>query len=60
MAQVAIAWALQSEWVTAPIVGIRSTDRLDELIGGLEVKLTEAEIADISDHYQPLPIDGHT
>ena len=60
MAQVALAWALRSEWVTAPIVGIRSTDRLDELIAGLEVKLTEAELEQISKEYEPLPVDGHT
>ena len=60
MAEVAIAWSLQSPWVTAPIVGVRSTDRLDELIKGLDVELTEKEIQSIGEPYVPVPIRGHT
>jgi aryl-alcohol dehydrogenase-like predicted oxidoreductase len=60
MAEVAVAWSLQSEWVTAPIVGVRSTERLDELIKGLDVKLAEEEIEIIGKSYVPVPIRGHT
>lgn len=59
MAEVAIAWSLQSEWVTAPIVGTRNNDRLDEIIRGLEVNLTPEEIKSINDLYQPVAIRGH-
>ena len=59
MAEVAIAWSLASEWVTAPIVGIRSTERLDELLKGLELKLTEEERKSIEESYEPLKIRGH-
>lgn len=59
MAEVAVAWSLGSEWVTAPIVGIRSTERLDELLKGLELKLTEEERKEIDGHYQPTKIRGH-
>jgi aryl-alcohol dehydrogenase-like predicted oxidoreductase len=60
MAEVAIAWSLGSEWVTAPIVGIRSTERLDELLKGLELELTKEERDEINGHYQPKAINGHT
>ncbi|ORX33739.1 NADP-dependent oxidoreductase domain-containing protein [Kockovaella imperatae] len=59
MAEVAIAWSLQSEWVTAPIVGVRSTERLDELIKGLQCRLTEEEIKEIGEPYQPVKVRGH-
>lgn len=54
MAAVALAWSLQSPWVTAPIVGVRSTERLDELIGALELKLTDEERKSIDDGYSPV------
>jgi aryl-alcohol dehydrogenase-like predicted oxidoreductase len=60
MAEVALAWSLGSEWVTAPIVGIRSTERLDELLKALELKLSEEERKSIDEHYKPTEIRGHT
>ena len=60
MAEVAIAWSLHSPWVTAPIVGIRSTDRLDEIIKGLECKLSQEELDSIGEPYHPVKIRGHT
>ncbi len=60
MAEVAIAWSLTSPWVTAPIVGVRSTDRLDELIKGLEIQLTEEERKEIEEGYEPVKVRGHT
>ena len=60
MAEVAIAWSLQSPWVTAPIVGVRSTDRLDELIRGLDCELTAKEIESIGEPYTPVKVRGHT
>ena len=59
MVEVAMAWSLQSPWVTAPIVGIRSNERLDELLKGLDCKLTEEELADIGEPYQPVKVRGH-
>lgn len=54
MAVVALAWSLQSEWVTAPIVGVRSTERLDELLGALEITLTKEEIDKVGEGYSPV------
>ncbi|RSH92127.1 hypothetical protein EHS25_008542 [Saitozyma podzolica] len=60
MAEVAVAWSLQSQWVTAPIVGVRSTERLDELIKGLSVELSKEDIELINKPYIPVAIRGHT
>ncbi|ORY31008.1 NADP-dependent oxidoreductase domain-containing protein [Naematelia encephala] len=60
MAEVAVAWSCGSEWVTAPIVGIRSTDRLDELIKGMNFELTKEERKSIDELYLPVKVRGHT
>ena len=60
MAEVAIAWSLHSQWVTAPIVGVRSNERLVEIIKGLDCKLSREEIESIEEPYQPVKIRGHS
>ncbi|WRT64788.1 uncharacterized protein IL334_001722 [Kwoniella shivajii] len=59
MAEVAIAWSCQSPWVTAPIVGVKSTERLDELIKGMQLGLKEEELKEINELYKPVAIRGH-
>lgn len=60
MAEIAVAWSCGSQWVTAPIVGIRSNERLDELIKGMEIELTGEEREEIDGHYLPIKVRGHT
>lgn len=60
MAEVALAWSLGSKWVVAPIVGSRNTERLDDLLKALDLKLTEEERKEIDDHYRPVAIRGHS
>jgi aryl-alcohol dehydrogenase-like predicted oxidoreductase len=60
MAEVAMSWSIHSPWVDAPIVGIRSTERLDELIKGMHLHLTAEERKEIDDAYLPIPPRGHT
>ena len=50
---------MQSPWVTAPIVGIKSDERLDELICGVETHLKQEEINEINNPYLPVKIRGH-
>ena len=45
VAQVAIAWLLGVEGVTAPIIGPRTLDHLEDLLPALELKLTADERA---------------
>ncbi|KAG8873896.1 hypothetical protein FRB98_008720, partial [Tulasnella sp. 332] len=56
MAQVALAWSLSKPFVTAPIVGTTSIDKLKDLVAGLNLKLTPDELKSIDDGYQPRPI----
>jgi aryl-alcohol dehydrogenase-like predicted oxidoreductase len=44
VAQVALAWLLAQETVTAPIIGARSFDQLMEVVGAVDVKLSAKEM----------------
>lgn len=59
MAQVAIAWTLSNDAITAPIVGTTSLDNLKDLIAAVEIKLSKEEIEYLSEPYRPLPVFGH-
>jgi len=45
--QVAIAWTLRQRAVTGAIVGARSARQVDEIIAGVDFRLTQQDIADI-------------
>ncbi|AIE83875.1 aldo/keto reductase [Fimbriimonas ginsengisoli] len=45
--EAAIAWTLHNPAVTAAIVGIRHPDQVTGIIGGADLRLTEAEFAEI-------------
>jgi aryl-alcohol dehydrogenase-like predicted oxidoreductase len=59
MAQVALAWSLSKPFITAPIVGTTSLDKLDDLIKGCEVELSAEEIKEIDDQYKTQSVIGH-
>lgn len=59
MAQISIAWSLSKEGVNAPIVGTTSLKNLEDIIGALDVKLTEEEIKYLEEPYKAQPILGH-
>jgi len=60
MAQVAIAWCLSKDFVTAPIIGTTKLDNLIDSIEAVNVKLTEEEIKTLEEAYQPRGVIGHT
>src|SRR5205085_1367533 len=45
--EVAIAWTLRHPGVTAAIVGMRSAQQVDGVIGALEFRLSEEEVQEI-------------
>jgi aryl-alcohol dehydrogenase-like predicted oxidoreductase len=53
VSQVAIAWLLGVEGVVAPIVGPRTLDQLEDLLGAVDVRLTAAERARLEQHAPP-------
>src|SRR6202521_559730 len=56
---VALAWLLQKQPVTAPIVGATKITHLEEAVGALSVKLSQEEVAYLEAPYVPHPIVGH-
>jgi aryl-alcohol dehydrogenase (NADP+) len=60
MAQVALAWVLQKEPVTAPIVGATKLGHVTDAVGALELTLSPEEIARLEAPYRPTAIAGFT
>jgi len=58
-AQIALAWMLHKPAITSPIIGASKMPHLDQSIAALEIKLSDAEIAQLEAPYQPHPILGH-
>jgi len=56
MAQVALAWVLSRDGVSAPIVGSTSLENLEDLLGALKIRLTEEEIKQLE---EPPAMSGH-
>ncbi|MFI7120506.1 aldo/keto reductase [Amycolatopsis sp. NPDC049868] len=44
-AQIGLAWTLRNPGVTAPIIGARTTEQLEDNLGALEVELTASQLA---------------
>jgi len=59
MAQVALAWSMGKEGVSAPVVGTTSLENLMDLIGAVHVQLTEEEVKYLEEPYHPQSILGH-
>jgi aryl-alcohol dehydrogenase-like predicted oxidoreductase len=59
MAQIAIAWLLQKEWVDAPIVGTTSVHHLEDAVEALDIALTDSDVDWLEEPYQPVEIVGH-
>ena len=57
--QIALAWLLQKEPVTAPIIGATKISHLEEAVNSLSVKLTEDEVNFLEEPYVPHKIVGH-
>jgi aryl-alcohol dehydrogenase-like predicted oxidoreductase len=56
---IALAWLLQKEPVTAPIIGATKISHLEEAVGALDVKLTEEDVTYLEELYVPHRIVGH-
>lgn len=57
-AQIALAWLLQKEPVTAPIIGATKIAHLEEAAGALSITLTHDEITSLEELYVPHPVVG--
>jgi len=46
--------------VTAPIVGLNSEERIQEMVDAVNLELTKEEIKELEEPYVPRPIAGHS
>ncbi len=60
MAQIALAWLLHQESVTAPIVGITSMEHLEDAAEAVELDLSESDLEYLEEPYEPVEVEGHT
>jgi aryl-alcohol dehydrogenase-like predicted oxidoreductase len=58
MAQVSLAWVMQKQQVSAPIVGVAKMEQLTDALGALEVSLTADEVKAVEANYVPRPHAG--
>ena len=59
-AQVALAWMLANPVVTAPIIGATKMQHLEDAVAALSVSLSDEEIGQLEELYQPHPVLGHS
>lgn len=57
-AQIALAWMLSKSVITAPIVGASKPHHIDDAVASLLVKLSDEEINQLEELYQPHPVMG--
>ncbi|MFB9733741.1 aldo/keto reductase [Streptomyces thermocoprophilus] len=58
-AQVALAWLLHQDTVTAPIVGASKPQHITDAVAAVELRLTEKQIEELQAPYTPHPVAGH-
>jgi 1-deoxyxylulose-5-phosphate synthase len=58
-AQIALAWMLAKDEVTAPIVGATKLSHLEDAAAATEVELDDEAIARLEKPYRPRPVLGH-
>ena len=58
MAQLALAWVLQKDGITSPIVGVNKMKHLDDAIAALDVKLSPEDIKAMEAPYRARIVTG--
>lgn len=59
MAEVAMAWVLQKDGITAPIVGVSKLEHVDAALKAIDLHLTDDEVAAVEAPYRPRIVSGH-
>jgi aryl-alcohol dehydrogenase-like predicted oxidoreductase len=59
-ANIALAWLLQKDPVTSPIVGATKMAHLETAVGALGVQLSPEDVAALEAAYLPHPVAGHS
>ena len=58
-AQVALAWLLHQDTVTAPIIGAGRPRHIEDAAAAVELELSEKELEELEGSYAPHPVIGH-
>jgi len=58
-AQIALAWLLHQPGVTAPIVGVRRIQHLEQAVEATNITLSKTDLAELEEPYRTHPILGH-
>jgi aryl-alcohol dehydrogenase (NADP+) len=58
-AAVALAWLLHQPGVVAPIIGANKLHHLEDAVSAVDVKLSDEEIKQLEEPYEPHPVRGH-
>ncbi|MFE9308867.1 aldo/keto reductase [Streptomyces sp. NPDC088353] len=58
-AQVALAWLLRQDTVTAPIVGVSRPEHLRDAVAAVELELSDKEAEELEGPYTPHAVSGH-
>ena len=59
MAQIAIAWLLQKDGITSPIIGATRAGHIEDAVAAIGLSLTTEEIARLEAPYQPRPAPAY-
>lgn len=57
-AQIALAWVAQQPGITAPIIGASKPNHLDDAVAALAITLSDDELKQLNEPYQPHPVLG--
>jgi aryl-alcohol dehydrogenase-like predicted oxidoreductase len=57
-AQIALAWMLSKPEISAPIIGATKINQLEDAVASISVHLSEDEIRQLEEGYQPHPVLG--
>lgn len=58
-AQIALAWMLSQDGITAPAIGVTKIAHLEQAVEALEVKLSDEQVAYLEELYVPRELTGH-
>jgi len=59
MAQIALAWVLSKDVVTAPIVGASSIEHLESAVEALDIDLADSDVEWLEEPYEAVRVSGH-
>jgi 1-deoxyxylulose-5-phosphate synthase len=59
MAQIALAWHFNKDWVDTPIVGTTSVEHLEQAVEALDIDLSDSDIEYLEEPYEPVEVTTH-